>query len=185
MSTPRIGVVVGSIRKESINRKLATALMKLAAGDLRFEVIRIDDLPVFNQDKETDPIEAVARLRAEVAASDGILFVTAEHNRSIPSALKNALDWASRPYGENKWAGKPAGIIGASPGAVGTAAVQQHLRAVLGYLDMPTLGQPEAFIQFKDDLIDEQGEISVESTRKFLKGFIDRYAEWVERFAAR
>lgn len=183
MSTRKIGVVVGSIRKESINRKLAKALMKLASGNLHCEILRIDDLPVFNQDNETDPIKSVARLRREVADADGILFVTPEHNRSLPTALKNALDWASRPYGDNKWAGKPAGIVGTSPGAVGTAAVQQHLRSVLGYLDMPTLGQPEVFIQFKDDLIDEQGEISVDSTREFLQGFIDRYAQWVEKFA--
>lgn len=184
MKTRNIGVVVGSIRKESINRKLAEALMKLAPEHLRCEILRIDDLPVFNQDNDQDPIESVVRLREEVAAADGILFVTPEHNRSIPTALKNALDWASRPHGENRWAGKPAGIVGASPGAVGTAAVQQHLRSILGYLDMPTLGQPEAFIQFKDDLIDEQGRISIESTRKFLRGFIDRYAGWVEEFAA-
>lgn len=184
MSTRKIGVIVGSIRKESINRKLAEALIKLAPDDLRCEILRIDDLPVFNQDKEKDTIEAVARLRREVAGADGILFVTPEHNRSIPTALKTALDWASRPYGENKWAGKPAGIVGASPGAVGTAAVQQHLRSVLGYLDMPTLGQPEVFIHFKDGLIDEQGRISVGSTKEFLQGFVDRYASWVEKFAA-
>jgi chromate reductase len=183
MSTRKIGVIVGSIRKESINRKLAEALMKLFPDDLRCEILRIDDIPVFNQDNETAPIESVARLRREVAEADGILFVTPEHNRSLPTALKNALDWASRPYGDNKWAGKPAGIAGASPGAVGTAAVQQHLRSVLGYLDMPTLGQPEVFIQFKDDLIDGQGGISVDSTREFLQGFVDRYVQWVEKFA--
>ncbi|HRP79183.1 MAG TPA: NADPH-dependent FMN reductase [Aquamicrobium sp.] len=183
MSTRKIGVIVGSIRKESINRKLAEALMKLFPDDLRCEILRIDDIPVFNQDNETAPIESVARLRREVAEADGILFVTPEHNRSLPTALKNALDWASRPYGDNKWAGKPAGIAGASPGAVGTAAVQQHLRSVLGYLDMPTLGQPEVFIQFKDDLIDGQGGISVDSTREFLQGFVNRYVQWVEKFA--
>lgn len=184
MSVRKIGVVVGSNRKESINRKLANALVKLAPDDLRCEFLRIDDLPVFNQDKDRDPIESVVRLRREIARADGILFVTPEHNRSIPTALKNALDWASRPSGQNKWSGKPAAIVGASPGAVGTAAVQQHLRSVLGYLDMPTLGQPEAFIQFNDDLIDEDGEISVKSTRKFLQGFMDRYAEWIEEFSA-
>lgn len=183
MGDRKIGVLVGSIREGSINRKLAEALMRLAPDDLRCEVLRIDDLPVFNQDREKDPIESVARLRKEVGEADGILFVTPEHNRSIPTALKNALDWASRPYGENKWAGKPAGIVGASPGAVGTAAVQQHLRSVLGYLDMPTLGQPEVFIHFKDDLIDEHGGISVKSTREFLQGFMDRYAGWIRKFA--
>lgn len=184
MSARKIAVVVGSNRKESINRKLANALVKLAPDDLRCEFLRIDDLPVFNQDKERDPIESVVRLRRDVTEADGILFVTPEHNRSIPTALKNALDWASRPHGKNKWSGKPAGIVGASPGAVGTAAVQQHLRGVLGYLDMPTLGQPEAFIQFTDGLIDGDGEIPVESTREFLQGFMDRYAEWVGKFSA-
>ena len=183
MGDRKIRIVVGSIREGSINRKLAEALMRLAPEDLRCEILRIDDLPVFNQNKEKDPIESVARLRKEVGEADGILFVTPEHNRSIPTALKNALDWASRPYGENKWAGKPAGIVGASPGAVGTAAVQQHLRSVLGYLDMPTLGQPEVFIHFKDDLIDEHGGISVKSTREFLQGFMDRYAGWIRKFA--
>lgn len=183
MMTRKIGVVVGSARKDSINRKLAKALIKLAPANLQCEILRIDDLPLFNQDTEQAPIEAVARLRREVADADGIVFVTPEYNRSVPALLKNALDWASRPYGENKWVGKPAGIVGASPGAIGTAAVQQHLRSVLGYLDMPTLGQPEVFIQFKDGLIDDQGEISADSTKKFLQGFIDRYAEWVERLA--
>ena len=183
MSTRTIGVVVGSTRKESINRKLARALIRLAPGSLRCEIVRIDDLPVFNQDREKDAIEAAVRLRRQVAEADGILFVTPEHNRSIPTALKNALDWVSRPYGENKWAGKPAGIAGTSPGAVGTAVAQQHLRGMLGYLDMPTLGQPEVFLQFKDGLIDDDGEISEESTRKFLKGFMDRYAAWVEEHA--
>lgn len=183
MDIRKIGVLVGSVRRESINRKLARALIRLAPDDLRCEIVRIDDLPVYNQDDDEADIASVARLRQEVAGKDGILFVTPEHNRSIPTALKNALDWASRPYGQNKWAGKPAGLIGASPGAVGTAAVQQHLRAVLGYLDMPTLGQPEAFIQFKDELVDENGEVSVASTREFLQDFIDRYAEWVEKIA--
>jgi len=183
MSIRRIGVVVGSGRKDSINRKFAHALIRLAPEELRCEILRIDDLPVFNQDHEQDPIDAVIRLRREVSAADGILFVTPEHNRSLPSVLKNALDWASRPYGENRWAGKPAAIAGTSPGAVGTAAVQQHLRSVLGYLDMPTLGQPEVYLQFKDGLIDDQGNISAASTREFLQDFVDRYARWVAQLA--
>lgn len=184
MSTRKIGVVVGSTRSDSINRRLAKALIELAPEGLDCEMIRIDDLPVFNQDREKDPIEPVARLRRQIAEADGILFVTPEHNRSISTALKNALDWASRPYGENRWAGKPAAIAGASPGAVGTAAAQQHLRAVLGYLDMPTLGQPEMFIQFKDDLIDADGKVTVDSTRTFLAGFMKRFGKWVEDHAS-
>jgi chromate reductase len=122
-------------------------------------------------------------LKAQIQAADGIVLVTPEYNRSIPAALKNALDWASRPYGQNAWAGKPVGIAGASIGAIGTAAVQQHLRSVLGYLDMPTLGQPEVYIHFTDGLIDIEGEVSNAGTREFLQGFMDRYAAWVERFA--
>ena len=128
MSVRRIGVVVGSIRKESINRKLAKALVNLAPKDLQCEMLRIDDLPVFNQDHDQNPPEPVVRLKGQIAAADGILFVTPEYNRSLPTALKNALDWASRPYGQNAWAGKPAGIAGASIGSIGTAPAQLHLR---------------------------------------------------------
>ena len=168
MGVRRIGVVVGSNRKDSINLKLARAFMRLAPSDLRCEILRIDDLPVFNQDQDQNPPEPVARLKAQIQAADGILLVTPEYNRSIPTALKNALDWASRPYGQNAWAGKPVGIAGASIGAIGTAAVQQHLRSVLGYLDMPTLGQPEVYIHFTDALIDAEGEVSNAGTRDFL-----------------
>jgi chromate reductase len=183
MSLQRIAVVVGSNRKESINRKLAQALIKLAPASLRCEMMRIDDLPMFNQDHEQNPAEAVVRIKRHIATSAGVLFVTAEHNRSIPAVLKNALDWGGRPYGHNSWAGKPAALIGASIGTIGTAIVQQHLRSVLGYLDMPTLGQPEAYIHFTDDLIDGDGNIAPEHIAKFLKIFIDRYATWVQRLA--
>src|SRR3954465_9031021 len=150
MSALRIGVVVGSNRKGSINLKLARALIKLAPVELQCEIFRIDDLPVFSQDEDQNPPEPVRRLKEQLQGADGILLVTPEYNRSIPAVLKNALDWASRPYGQNAWAGKPAAISGASIGAIGTAAVQQHLRSVLGYLDMPTLGQPEVYIHFTD-----------------------------------
>jgi chromate reductase len=182
MNPRRIAVIVGSIRKGSINRKLAHALMKLAPKEFQMEIPRIDDLPVFNQDHDQNPPEPVVRLKSQIAAADALLFVTPEHNRSIPTALKNALDWASRPYGKNAWAGKPAGILGASPGSIGTAVAQQHLRNVLSYLDVPTLGQPEVFIHFTEGLIDADGNIPSEGTRKFLQGFVDRYAAWVGRF---
>jgi chromate reductase, NAD(P)H dehydrogenase (quinone) len=178
----RIAVVVGSIRKDSINRKLAKALIKLAPKDLECELVRIDDLPVFNQDHDQNPPEQVARVKAQIAAADALLFVTPEHNRSLPAALKNVLDWVSRPYGKNLWAGKPAGIVGASLGAVGTAVAQGHLRGVLGYLDVPTLGQPEVYIQFTKDLIDDDGNVNSDETRKFLQAFIDRYAAWIATF---
>ena len=177
----KIAVVVGSIRKESINRKLAKALIKLAPKDLECELVRIDDLPVFNQDHDQDPPQQVARVKAQIIAADAILFVTPEHNRSLPTALKNVLDWVSRPYGKNLWAGKPAGVAGASVGAVGTAVAQAHLRAVLGYLDVPTLGQPEVYVQFTKDLIDDDGNVSNDGTRKFLQSFVDRYAAWIAK----
>jgi len=178
----KIAVVVGSIRKESINRKLAKALIKLAPKDLECELVRIDDLPVFNQDHDQDPPQQVARVKAQIVAANAILFITPEHNRSLPTALKNVLDWVSRPYGKNLWAGKPAGVAGASVGAVGTAVAQAHLRAVLGYLDVPTLGQPEVYVQFTKDLIDDDGNISNDGTRKFLQSFVDRYAAWIAKF---
>ena len=175
----KIAVVVGSIRKESINRKLAKALIRLAPKDLECELVRIDDLPVFNQDHDQNPPQQVARVKAQIAAANAMLFVTPEHNRSLPTALKNVLDWVSRPYGQNLWAGKPAGVVGASVGAVGTAVAQAHLRAVLGYLDVPTLGQPEVYVQFTKDLIDDDGNVSNDGTRKFLQSFVDRYATWI------
>ncbi len=184
MSARKVAVVVGSIRKDSINRKLAHALIKLMPKDFQAEILRIDDLPVYNQDLDSTPPPPVVRLKSEVVAADALLLVTPEHNRSIPAALKNALDWASRPYGENKWAGKPAGLIGTSPGAVGTAVAQRDLRGILGYLDVPTLGQPEAYIQFTPGLIDDAGNITNEGTQKFLQGYIDRYAAWVGKLAA-
>jgi chromate reductase len=121
------------------------------------------------------------RVKAQIAAANALLFVTPEHNRSLPTALKNVLDWVSRPYGQNLWAGKPAGVVGASVGAVGTAVAQAHLRAVLGYLDVPTLGQPEVYVQFTKDLIDDDGNVSNDGTRKFLQSFVDRYAAWIAK----
>jgi chromate reductase len=178
----KIAIIVGSIRKDSINRKLAKALVKLVPEDFECEFVRIDDLPVFNQDHDQNPPEQVARVKAQIIAANALLFVTPEHNRSLPTALKNVLDWVSRPYGKNLWAGKPAGMVGASIGAVGTAVVQAHLRGVLGYLDVPTLGQPEVYIHFTRDLIDDDGNVSNDGTRNYLQTFIDRYAAWIAKF---
>ena len=179
----KVAVVVGSIRKDLINRKLAKALVKLAPSDLEFDFLDLGDLPVFNQDHDQNPPVPVTRVKAQVAAAGALLFVTPEHNRSLPTALKNVLDWASRPYGSNLWAGKPAAILGASPGAVGTAVAQAHLRSVLGYLDVPTLGQPEMYIQFTSGLIGDDGTVTNEGTRKFLQGFMDRYVAWTRKFS--
>src|SRR6187401_2000914 len=178
----QIGVVVGSLRKESINRKLANALMKLGPPDFTFKDLRIGDLPLYNQDDDKSQSPEVQRLKSELRAVDAVIFVTAEYNRSVPGVLKNAIDHASRPYGQSAWAGKPAGIIGASIGAIGTAVAQSHLRSILAYLDMPTLGQPEAYIQIKDGFFDEAGNITSPDTRKFLHGWMDKYVAWVKKF---
>jgi chromate reductase len=180
MSSIKIAVIVGSIRKDSINRKLALALAGLAPPEFSFEDVRIDDLPLFNQDHEANPSEQVKRLKEHISGAQGLLFVTAEYNRSIPGVLKNAIDNASRPYGQSAWNGKPAGVIGASVGAIGTAVAQQHLRNVLAYLDVPTLGQPEAFVQFKEGLFDAHGKITVEATHKFLQNWMDKYTAFVK-----
>jgi chromate reductase len=179
-----IAVVVGSLRRDSINRKLASALVKLAPPDFSFKQLEIGDLPLYNEDNDAHPSEPVKRLKAEVAAASGLLFVTPEYNRSIPGVLKNALDNASRPYGQNAWAGKPAGVLGASPGTIGTAMAQQHLRNILAYLDVPTLCQPEAYLQIRNGFFDQDGNIPNENTRRFLQNWLDRYVAWVKLHAA-
>ena len=178
----QIGYVIGSLRKESINRKLANALIKLGPADFSFKELKIGDLPLYNQDDDKVQAAVVQRLKSELRAVDAVMFVTAEYNRSIPGVLKNALDHASRPYGQSAWAGKPAGIIGASIGAISTAVAQLHLRTILAYLDMPTLGQPEAYLQIKDGFFDEAGNIASPDTRKFLHGWMDKYVAWVKKF---
>ena len=183
MSQYKIAIIVGSLRRESLNVKLANAVVRMAPAEFSFRRLEIGDLPLYNQDDEATPAESVKRLKAEVAASQGLLFVTPEYNRSIPGVLKNALDHASRPYGQSVWAGKPAGVLGASSGAPGTAMAQQHLRNILAYLDMPTLGQPEAFIQAKDGLFDEAGNIGAGS-KQFLQSWMNKYVDWVKEHAA-
>jgi len=182
MAQYNIAVVVGSIRKDSFNKKLARALEKLFPSDFSFTHVRIDDLPPYNQDDDGNPAPSVVRLKGEIKAAQGLLFVTPEYNRSIPGVLKNAIDHASRPYGQSVWNGKPAGVIGASVGAIGTALSQQHLRNILAYLNAPTLGQPEAFIHNKEGLYQADGSFSEES-RKFLQGWVDAYAAWVKKHA--
>jgi chromate reductase len=183
MEKYRIGVVVGSIRRDSFNLKMSDALARLAPGEFSFKQLKIDDLPLYNQDDDATPADSVVRLKKEILSANGLLFLTPEYNRSIPGVLKNALDHASRPYGQNAWANKPAGVIGVSIGPSGTAMAQQHLRNVLAYLDVPTLGQPEVFLQAKDGLFDESGDIGATS-KDFLQGWMDRYVAWVKRHAA-
>jgi chromate reductase len=180
--TYKIAVLVGSLRRESFNRRLADAIVKLAPSEFEFTQLRIDDLPLYNQDDDINQPEPVKRLKNEIAESDGIMFVTPEYNRSVPGVLKNALDHASRPYGQSAWGGKPAGVLGVSVGANGTAMAQQHLRNILAYLDMPTMGQPEAFIQLRQGLFDNGG-IGEESL-KFLQAWMDAFVTWVKKHAS-
>jgi len=184
MAKLKRGVVVGSNRRESINRKLAQALVRLGAAAFEAKFIQIDDLPMYNQDREQPLPAAVARLKTEIEGADALLVVTPEHTRSLPAVLKNAIDWGTRPYGKNSWAGKPAAIIGTSGGAISTAVAQQHLRAVLGNIGLHVLGG-EAYINFKPELIDAEGNVSDESARQFLKSFVDNFAGFAERFERR
>lgn len=182
MSTYQIAVIVGSLRKDSFNRKLATAVAALAPPQFSFKQVSIDALPLYNQDDDATPAAAVVRLKDDIKRAQGLLFVTPEYNRSIPGVLKNTIDHASRPYGQSVWAGKPAGVLGISVGAIGTALAQQHLRNVLAYLDVPVLGQPEIFLQAKDGLFDSAGTIG-DGSKAFLQSWMDRYVAWVAKHA--
>jgi len=179
---PQVAVIVGSNRRESINRKLAQALAKLGAGKFDAKFVRIDDLPIYNQDNEANLPPEVVRFKDEIAKADGVLIVTPEHNRSMPTVLKNAIDWGARPYGKSVWPGKPGFITGTSPGAISTALVQANLRTVMLGLGMTLLGG-ESYIQFKPNLVDEAGNVTDENTKTFLQGFVDRFATLVERLA--
>lgn len=180
----RIAVVVGSLRRESFNRRVAEAMTRLpSARGHDFFFPEIGDLPLYNQDDDASPSAATQRLKQEIRGADGVIFVTPEYNRSIPGVLKNAIDHASRPYGDSAWNGKPAGVLGVSVGAIGTAMAQQHLRNVLAYLHMPTLGQPEAFVQWKDGLITPEGEVG-EASRAFLDGWLKAFLALVQTHAS-
>jgi len=183
MSQYHIAVIVGSLRKDSFNRRLADAIVKLAPPEFSFMQVIIGDLPLYNQDDDETQAESVKRLKKDIESAQGLLFVTPEYNRSIPGVLKNAIDHASRPFGQNSWAGKPAGVLGASVGVMGTAMAQQHLRNILAFLGIPTLGQPEAYIHVTDDLFDEDGNIG-EASRQFMQNWMDVYVAWVKRHAA-
>jgi chromate reductase len=181
---PRIAVIVGSTRRDSINRQLAKALAKLGEDRLDFTFVEIADLPLYNQDLENDLPASVTRMKAQLEAADGVLIVTPEHNRSIPAALKNAIDWGTRPWGKSSWPGKVAAVIGTSPGAIGTAVAQSHLRNVLGsILGLLVMGG-EHYVTFKPELIAADGAVSDASTRKFLSDFIAQFALLVARHAS-
>lgn len=178
-----VAVIVGSLRKASINRQLATALAGLAKGRLDFNLVEIGDLPLYNDDLWQDargpaPVE---RLKHQIEAADAVLLVTPEYNRAVPGVLGNALDWGSRPSGKSSWSGKPAACCGASPGAIGTAAAQIHLKAQMVTLGMVPMGHPEFYLTFKPDQFAADGSVSDEGTRKFLQGFVNAFAAHVER----
>jgi len=179
MTTYKVGYIVGSLAKASINRKLARALERLAPDELKLTEIPIRDLPLYSYDYDADYPEIALRLKKSIEASDGILFVTPEYNRSIPGGLKNAIDWASRPYGKNSFTRKPSTVIGTSPGKIGTAIAQQQLRSVLGYCNSPQMNSPEAYIQFTKGLIDDEGGVSDDSTKQFLRNFMVKFHEFL------
>ncbi len=186
MNTPMhydIAVVAGSLRRDSFNRQLANALAQLAPQGLRLKLVEIGDLPLYNQDDDANPHASVRRLKSEIAAAHGVVFVTPEYNRSIPGVLKNAIDHASRPYGQSAWANKPAGVLGISIGGMGTSMAQQHLRNVLAYLDMPTLNQPELYLTNKPGFFDAQGAIAADDTRQLLQRWLERFAALVKQRA--
>jgi chromate reductase len=181
----KVAVIVGSIRRESFNKKLAQALVLLAADRLDLRVLRIDDLPLFNQDDEQSPPPAVQRLKQEIRACAGVLFVTPEHNRSVPAALKNAFDWASRPVTDNAWEGKPAAIIGTSRGRISTAVAQSHLRTIASGHFTALMATPEAYIQYSDELLAEDGTVKDERARRVMQRFLNAFASLLDALAPR
>ena len=176
----KVGVFVGSLSKRSINRKLAKAIMKLAQGSgLELVEIPIGNLPLYNYDFDDDYPPEGRALKKAIEDVDAIIYVTPEYNRSIPGSLKNAIDWGSRPWGKNSFAKKPSAVIGTSPGKIGTAVGQQHLRSILSFVNSPELAQPEAYIEFTSGLIDDDGTITDESVRGFIQGWLDSFEDFV------
>jgi chromate reductase len=180
----KVAVFVGSLRKDSINAKFARTLAKLARGRLDFHLVDLSDLPVYNEDLWENPPAGVLRMKDEIAAADAVLFVTPEYNRSIPPVIKNAIDWGTRPWGQNSWAGKPAAIVGTSPGAVGTAAAQGHLRDIVTVVGTALMVQPEVYLVTKRGLIDDDLTVTDADTKAFLEGWIAKFEVWIGRFAS-
>lgn len=184
MTTYKVGYLIGSLAARSINRKLANALIRLAPQSLQFSEISFRELPLYSYDYDEDYPQVARDFKAAIKASDAILFVTPEYNRSIPGGLKNAIDWASRPYGANAFTRKPSAVIGASPGAIGTAVAQQSLRSVLSFCNAPQMNAPEAYIQFTPGLISDSGEVTVESTEAFLRNYMEEFHLFIQRVLA-
>ena len=181
MTRYRVGYFVGSLSSTSINREVAKALISLAPDDLDFSEIEIGNLPLYSPDYDNDFPPEAAALKEAIARSDAVLFVTPEYNRSIPGALKNAIDWGSRPYGQNSFTRKPTAIIGTSPGKIGTAIAQLHLRSILGFCNSPLMNAVEAYIQYEKGLITDDGEVTNESTAKFLRKFMAEFHGFIAR----
>ena len=181
--TRSVAVVVGSLRKDSFNRKMAMALVGLAPEGLKLEIVEIGQLPHYNQDDDANPPAASAAFKQKIAGVDAVLFVTPEYNRSVPGVLKNAIDIASRPYGKSAWSGKPAAVMTVSPGAIGGFGANHHLRQSLVFLDMPTLAQPEAYIGGAGDMFDETGAFKKPETKQFAEKFMAAFAQWIARTA--
>ena len=181
MTTYKVGYLIGSLATASINRKLAKALIRLAPDGLEFSEIQFRDLPLYSYDYDDDYPEMARTFKAAIKAADAILFVTPEYNRSIPGGLKNAIDWASRPYGTNAFTRKPSAVIGTSPGAIGTAVAQQSLRSVLSFCNSPQMNAPEAYIQFTPDLITDDGAVTVASTEEFLRDYMVEFHSFIAR----
>ncbi len=180
----KIGYFVGSLARGSINRTLSKAIIKLAPEDLEFHEIRIDNLPLYSWDYDEDHPPEGRALKEAIAASDGLLFISPEYNRSIPGALKNAIDWGSRPWGTNSFARKPTGIVGASPGGIGTAVMQSQMRSVLSFLDAPQLNSPECYVTFSADVFTPDGDVTDEATADFLRHYIEEFHAFVQRVLA-
>lgn len=180
MDKPRdVAVIIGSLRKDSLNRKVAHALAELAPPGLILEIVEIGQLPIYNQDTDDAPPPTWTAFRERIAAADAVLFVTPEHNRSVPAALKNAIDIGSRPYGKSAWSGKPGAVVTASPGGIGGFGANHHLRQSLVFLNVPAMAQPEAYLGGADKLFDADGKLINDGTRKFLQGFMQAYAAWI------
>lgn len=180
MAERKVAVLVGSLRKDSFNRKMALALAGLAPANLKLGIVEIGRLPLYNQDEDGNPPAPWIAFRDEIRPADAVLFVTPEYNRSVPGVLKNAIDVGSRPYGHSVWAGKPTAVVSVSPGAMGGFGSNHHLRQSLVFLDMPVLQQPEAYIGNAGQLFDEKGGIANDGTREFLKKFMAAFAAWIE-----
>src|SRR5262245_58239382 len=181
MTTHKVGYLIGSLAKGSINRRLAKALVRFAPPELEMSEISFKDLPLYSYDYDADYPPAGKAFKATIAAVDAVLFVTPEYNRSIPGGLKNAIDWGSRPYGTNSFTRKPSAVIGRSPGAIGTAVAQQHLRSVLGFCNSPQMNAPEAYIQFTPELIGDDGEVTDERTDEFLRNYMTEFHAFIVR----